>query len=344
MGGIIRAQLSPPSPSPLRLHQSSLLQPSSEQVQHPLPASSSAWEQIGGITRANHHDRIHDAMQPSATESESLIKDSTNANRDANAQPREYGSPTAMRDLNRQPPPTPTNNVDSRPIDPSSSVSQRYVDRTARSAPRQVSVQGQPRQNVQENPILMSTAPKNQPVQTFHASQSLPRQTTNTYPNPSAPLLRLPETIDYNRPFLIGDEVHLTDRAGCDQTGTVTYFVTAVTADGAVSLLPTHDIIAPASRLVRAGVEHLAEAQVFAPRVRRSRNGQQIVQLEVVGQGLVTSRTVVEGERRYTVQNVARGTRYDGLTDAQIADPRQQLRLGRGVAGLDWIEVEGGSE
>ncbi|KAK5096481.1 hypothetical protein LTR70_001655 [Exophiala xenobiotica] len=133
------------------------------------------------------------------------------------------------------------------------------------------------------------------------------------------PLTRVTETMDYSRPIQSGDEVHVLGPERNDRSGVVTYTVTGMTSEGDIcSIRPIRDLVVPTSRLLRAQVHYNDLVQVFQPKLH-TRNGHQILTVEAVDSGFVKERTVVNGERRYTVINSITQHRYTNLDDNMIA-------------------------
>lgn len=125
--------------------------------------------------------------------------------------------------------------------------------------------------------------------------------------------------MDYSRPIQIGDEVHVLDPQRNDQSGVVTYTVTSMTSEGDIcSIRPIRDPVVPTSRLLRAQVHYNDLVQVFQPKLH-TRNGHQTLTVEAVGSGFVKERTLVDGERKYTVVNSITQHRYTNLDDNMIA-------------------------
>jgi len=133
------------------------------------------------------------------------------------------------------------------------------------------------------------------------------------------PFTHLQETRNYNRPFQVGDEVHVLDPKGNDQSGVVTYIVSGTTSEGDVcTIRSVRDLVVPTSRLLRAPVRYMDQVDVFKPRLR-TKNGHQTLAVEKVDSGFVKQRSVVDGKRKYNVVGLSAQQTYTDLDDNMIA-------------------------
>lgn len=133
------------------------------------------------------------------------------------------------------------------------------------------------------------------------------------------PFTHVQETRNYNRPFQVGDEVHVLDPKGNDQSGVVTYIVSGTTSEGDVcTIRSVRDLVVPTGRLLRAPVRYMDQVDVFKPRLR-TKNGHQTLAVEKVDSGLVKQRSVVDGKRKYNVVSLTAQQTYTDLDDNMIA-------------------------
>lgn len=331
--------LSSPSPlqQPFPLPQS---WPLWEQVDQEQPARLTfdpSWEQIGDITRANQHSRnlpLHSSEQALALQSIDYF-----TSEDGRITIRQQQENSVLAGAQNAPPQRlpelPPNRVldfgtvsqldgllnpDPSPLPKTSS--QREVSFGQRLTPQRSPVPR--RQAAYESTRRLSAGSvKQESCTSTRSSPTLPdpyvHNPTNDGFEPQE-LISLPsiaQMTDHNRPTKIGDEVHILDPQHNARSGVVTYTVTDVTPNGMCSVRPTADLVVPIQRLLRTRIPYLSLATVFQPQLH-TKNGKQEIRSEEVNYGHVTERTVVGGNRKYTVVNCGTGQTYKDLDDSMI--------------------------